>query len=287
MDRRRTRTAKRAGATVTAVAVLALGGCSGPEGEASNPATAVPAACDFRPDPDNTGPRGELPFSSVTVLADGESLEGATVTSLHVEGSDVTVRDVDVDGAVLVTGDHVILDRVSAEGISISSASDVRVERSDVGWGPADGIHVTSDGPDLVRDVVLSHNLVREPRASPEAHYDGTQVRGVRGLLIECSVYDAGGFDDTYNAAIYIENANGGARDVRIEHNWLLGSAWSLMVGTPGISLVGNRVGGDIKWGTCHLGSVPAGDAPVEQDNLLLDTGEVVELCGEEPGTTS
>lgn len=269
------------------VLALALGACTDPGDATVDPATAVPAACDFRPDPANTGPRGEVPFSPVTVLGDGESLENASVASLRVEGSDVTVRDVDVDGAVLVTGDRVTLDRVSADGIAISSATDVRVERSDIGPSPADGIHVTSDGPDLVRDVVLSHNLVRDPRAPPEAHYDGTQVRGVRGILIECSVYDAGKYQDTYNAAIYIENANGGARDVRIEHNWLLGSAWSLMIGTPGTTLLGNRVGGDIKWGTCYLGDVGEGGAPVERDNVLVDTGEVGDLCAEEPGGTS
>ena len=270
-----------------AMVVLALGGCSDRDEATVDPAAAVPPACDFRPAPDNTGPQSEVPFSSVTVLGDGESLENASVASLRVEGSDVTVRDVDVDGSILVTGDRVTIDRVSADGIAISSATDVRVERSDIGRGPADGIHVTSDGPDLARDVVLSHNLVREPRAGPDAHYDGTQVRGVRGILIECSVYDAGEYESTYNAAIYVENANGGARDVRIEHNWLLGSAWSLMIGTPGISLVGNRVGGDIKWGTCYLGDVDEGGAPVEQDNVLLDTGEVVDLCAEEAGGTS
>jgi hypothetical protein len=266
---------------------LALVGCSDPDEATVDPAAAVPPACDFRPAPDNTGPQSEVTSSPVTVLGEGESLENASVTSLRIEGSDVTVRDVHVNGEVLVTGDRVTLERVSAGGIAISSATNVRVERSDIGRGPADGIHVTSDGPDLVRKVVLSHNLVREPRAGPDAHYDGTQVRGVRGLLIECSVYDAGDYQDTYNAAIYVENANGGARGVRIEHNWLLGSAWSLMIGTPGISLVGNRVGGDIKWGTCYLGDVVEGGAPVEEDNVLLDTGEVVDLCAEEPGETS
>lgn len=269
-------------------AVVALGacvaGCSQPGQSPPDPDEVVPTACDFRPTPGNTGPRGDVPPSDVTVLGDGETLENASVTSLQIEGSDVTVRDVAVDGSVLVTGDHVTIDHVSAGGVAISSASDVRVERSDIGRGDEDGIHITSDGPDLVRDVVLSHNLVRDPRVPADAHYDGTQVRGVRGLLIECSVYDAGDFQDTYNAAIYLEDANGGAADVQIDSNWLLGSAWSVMVGTPGVSLVGNRVGGDIKWGTCYVGDLAEGDRPVERGNLRIDTGKPLELCGRGSG---
>lgn len=257
-----------------------LAGCTTSDGEVRDAVAAPSGACNFRPSPVNTGPRGDPEPSGTTVLGDGATLVDASVPSLRVEGKDVVVRDVEVEGTILVTGDDVVIDHVRAGGIAISSASRVRVERSEIAGGPGDGIHVTSDGPDLVQDVVLSHNLVHDPRVPPGAHYDGTQVRGVRGILVECSVYDAADYQDTHNSAIFIEDANGGAADVRIEHNWLLGSAWSLMIGTPGVTLTGNRVGGDIHWGTCHLSNVGEDDAPREQDNVSLETGRVTALCG-------
>ena len=101
---------------------------------------------------------------------------------------------------------------------------------------------------------MLRYNYIHDPRVPPEAHYDGTQVRGVNGLTIDCSVYDPGPFQWTFNAAVYLEDANGGYTNVRVTNNWLYGHAFPVMVGPGTSTFTKNRIGGDIKWDTCYVG---------------------------------
>ena len=236
------------------------------------------APCRMKPKMTNTGARGDLKSSGRTTLGDGATLTDARVSGLTISGTGVKVRNVHVDGTVLITGENVRLKRVTAEHIGISSAVDVVVAKSNIGYSPDDGIHVTSDGDRLVRDVVLRYNLVHHPEAPPESHYDGTQVRGVDGMVIRCSVYRAGPFQQTMNANIFLENANGGVSDVTIARNWLYGSAWSVMVSADSARLIGNRVGGDPHWGYCYLSS---GKDSIEASGNKTIGGGRVRLCGE------
>ncbi|GAA2117228.1 hypothetical protein GCM10009726_37280 [Nocardioides furvisabuli] len=226
----------------------------------------------------NTGASGTLRSSSRTVLGDGARLKNAHVSELMITGTDVRVTNVRVDGALDILGENVRLKRVTAPGVGISSAVNVLVAKSNIGYSPADGIHVTSDGDRLVRNVVLRYNLVHHPEAPPESHYDGTQVRGVDGMVIRCSVYRAGPFQETMNANIFLENANGGVSDVTIARNWLYGSAWSVMISADSARLVGNRVGGDPHWGYCYLSS---GKDSIEASGNKTTGGRRVRLCGE------
>jgi hypothetical protein len=234
--------------------------------------------CRMKPDNGNTGAKGELRASNRTVLRSGDSLHDARVSSLTISGTGVSVRNVHVDGSVLITGERVRMKGVTAEHIGISSAVDVVVAKANIGYGPDDGIHVTSDGDRLVRDVVLRYNYIHHPAAPPESHYDGTQVRGVDGMTIRCSTYRSGPFQETMNANIYLENANGGVRNVTVARNWLYGSAWSVMVSAESARLIGNRLGGKPHWGFCYLST---GKESIEsRGNVRVPGRRAIKLCG-------
>lgn len=237
------------------------------------------ARCRMKPSNDNTGARGQLQDVNVTELGDGARLSNARVSSLTITGTDVKVKNVHVDGRILITGEKVRLRRVTAQHIGISSAMDVVVAKSNVGYSTEDGIHVTSDGDRFIRRVVLRYNYIHHPQAPPDAHYDGTQVRGVDDLVIRCSTYDAGPFQDTFNANIYLENANGGVYNATIARNWLYGSAWSVMISAESARVIRNKFGGDIHWGYCYLGS--GSGAFESRGNIKVPERRKINLCGQ------
>jgi hypothetical protein len=231
----------------------------------------------MKPNNANTGAKGELRPSGVTVLGDGATLSNARVSNLTISGTDVKVRNVHVDGRILVTGEKVRLKRVTAKHIGISSAVDVVVARANIGYSIEDGIHVTSDGDRLVRRVVLQYNLIHHPRNPPGSHYDGTQVRGVDDMVIRCSTYRSGPFQETFNANVFLENENGGVTRVTVARNWLYGSAWGVMISAESARFIGNRFGGERHWGYCYLGSV-RGDFEF-RDNIKIPERRRINLC--------
>jgi hypothetical protein len=170
-----------------------------------------------------------------------------------------------------------LIDHVTTQGIAISSASNVTVQYANIGYSTEDAIHVTSDRGRMVRNVVLNHNYIHDPRVPADAHFDGTQVRGADGITIKCSVYDPGPFRWTYNAGVYLEDANGGTAHARVTNNWLYGFAFPVMVDGRGSVFTNNRLGGDIKWDTCLLGK---NAAFTSYGNVWDATGAHVNLCG-------
>jgi len=177
------------------------------------------------------------------------------VSSLEIQGTNVTVRNVSVAGGILVTGSGAFIDHVTTQGIAISSASNVTVQYANIGYSDADSIHITSDRGSYVTNVKLQYNYIHDPRVPAGAHYDGTQVRGADGVTISCSSYEAGSFLDTFNAAIYLEDANGGTSNVTVSNNWLSGSAFSIMMDARNTKLLNNQLSGDIHWDTCYVGT--------------------------------
>ncbi|HEV7194446.1 MAG TPA: hypothetical protein VGN19_00770 [Pedococcus sp.] len=215
----------------------------------------------------------------MTTLGNGQVLQNANVSDLVVSGNGVTVRNVQVNGSILVTGDGAMIDHVTAKGVSISSATGTTVQYANIGFGQGDGIHVTSDRGRLVRNVTLRYNYVHDPRVSSNAHYDGTQVRGIDGLNLSCSVYDPGPYQSMFNAAVYLEDANGGDNNIMVSHNWLYGFGFSVMMDAANVTLSANRVGGDIHWGLCRLGT-RSGDPNLQSAGNVEDAnGAAVTLC--------
>lgn len=235
----------------------------------------------MKPSASNTGATGTLQDNPTTVLKNGQTLENARVEELEIRGKGVTVRNVEVAGNVFITGNNAILDHVSATGIAISSATGSTVQYSNIGKSPEDGIHITSDRGSMVKNVVLSHNFIHSPKVPETAHYDGTQVRGVKGLVISCSTYDPGKYQTPFNAAIYLEDANGGNTNVSIEDNWLYGFGFSVMIDAPKTRIIGNRVGGDIHWGTCYLSDSVSVSSLRIRDNINEKTHKPEPMCSE------
>jgi Right handed beta helix region len=253
---------------------------------ASSEAPVQAASGCSKPSAANTGASGSRTRKSTTVLSSGQTLENADVSSLEITGSGVSVRNVKVDGYIgVVMGSDVTLDHVTTQGIGISSASRVTVQYANIGYSRAgDAIHVTSDRGQQVRNVVLRHNYIHDPQSPEGAHYDGTQVRGVDGLVIECNVYDPGPFQWTMNAAVYLEDANGGNSNVRVSDNWLYGYAFPVMIGAGrSFTLRDNKVGGDIKWDVCYRLDGLSASEPTSSGNVWDPSGKPLDLCG--PGS--
>jgi hypothetical protein len=238
------------------------------------------SSCAFKPSASTTGATGSRTRRSVTVLTDGQTLEDADVAGLEIRGSHVTVRNVSVNGNILVTGDNAMIDHVTAQGVGISSASNVTVQYADIGYSTEDAIHVTSDRGRMVRNVVLRYNYLHDPRVPTGAHYDGTQVRGASGVVIDCSVYNPDSFQWTFNAAIYLEDANGGYSNVRVSNNWLYGFAFPVMVDSGTSTFTNNRIGGDIKWDVCYPAKGLNSSNFQSSGNVWDATNAKLNLCG-------
>jgi hypothetical protein len=247
--------------------------------ETSNTPNVSAGSCGIKPSASNTGPTGTLQDNPTTVLKDDQTLENARVNGLEISGNNVAVRNVEVSGNIYIVGNNAMLDHVRATGIAISSASGATVQYSNIANSAEDGIHITSDRGSMVRDVLLSHNFIHSPKVPESAHYDGTQVRGVDGLVVKCSTYDPGKYRNPYNAAIYLEDANGGDTNVTIKNNWLYGFGFSVMIDAPKTRIIGNRVGGDIHWGTCDLGDGVRPSSLHIRDNLNDETDKPEPLC--------
>jgi hypothetical protein len=252
-----------------------------PTPKASNTQSDPNDSCETKPSASNTGATGQLKDSSTTVLNNGQKLENVRLRELEVRGKNVILRNVEVAGNIFITGDNAMLDHISTTGIGISSAAGTTVQYSNISNSDEDGIHITSDRGSMVKNVILNHNFVHTPNVPESAHYDGTQVRGVKGLVISCSTYDPGKYRSPYNAAVYLEDANGGNTKVSIENNWLYGFGFSVMIDSPKTRIIGNRVGGDIHWGTCDLGDSVTVSSLKIRDNINDETGKPEPLCSE------
>jgi len=264
--------------------VLAATGPAPTLGATAAQAAAAPAKkCTIRPTNENTGAHGPRTDRLVTRLGSGSTLQNANVSSLEIDGSAVTVRNVRVSGNIFVSAgsSHVRIIRATTQGVGISSASDVVVRRSNIGYSTGDAIHVTSDAGSLVRNVRLRYNFIHDPRVTDGSHYDGTQVRGVDEMLIDCSTYRAGQYRDGYNAAVYLENANGGDSNVTVQRNWLYGYAFSVMVDAKSATFTGNRIGGNPHWGACYLGTSSGSNGFSSSGNVAVPSHKHVSLCGQ------
>lgn len=238
------------GAVVT---TLAVASCGAPPPEPVP--TTSPTPCAQLPTRETVGPRsapastthGPVNLRAPRAVA-GERIVGDVV----VNSPGVTLADAEVVGTIRIRADHVSLTRVRAHSVVVSSASHVLIEDSEFTGGKDDGIHITSDRGITATDVTVRRSYVHNPALEGDAHYDGIQVRGVDGLVIDCSYFDAGGYDQRQNAGIFLEEANGGNRRVDVRDNLIKGFAWSLMIRSPGVTVFGNTVEEVARWGPCY-----------------------------------
>jgi hypothetical protein len=197
-------------------------------------------------------------------------IENKTISGdVTIAAANVTIRNSKVTGSIAVArpgvGARIITNTVPV--VSISSSQDVVIERNDMGFASdKDTMHVTSDNGAKVTDVRIANNYIHDPFTSGN-HYDGLQVRGADRLTVYCNNFDLGAPQEYYNAAVYLEPANGGHSGVVVDNNWLFGGAFGFMYGpdNDGMTrLTNNHFGGQYLWqsdtsdAACYGSAVPA-----------------------------
>lgn len=262
-----------AGMTLAALVVASCG--APPEEPAPEPVPTTPPLCAQLPTRETVGP-ASTPVSTSegpVNLRAPQAMEGQRIAGdLVVNAPGVSLVDLEVAGTIRIRADHVTLSRVRAQTVVVSSASHVTIEDSEFTGGADDGIHITSDRGTTSSDITVRRSYIHSPARGGEKHYDGIQVRGVDGLVIDCSAFDAGDYEPRQNAGIFLQEANGGNRNVTVRDNLIKGFAWSLMVGSPGVEVTGNTVAQAARWGPCYPTIGP--DSRFEGNSMQAPPGD-------------
>lgn len=215
------------------------------------------------------------PMAGGIVDASGEIANAVFDSDVVFTGSDLTLRNVRVTGEAIIRGDRVQVAGSEFGALSISGSDDVTVVGTEVfGRTGLDGIHITSDTGPVTR-VVIRDSLIHSPKVTATSHYDGIQVRGVDGLTLERVRIDLGAFVPQHNAALFLEDANGGNRNVTVTDSELVGGGYTLYSFASGVRITGTVFGGG-RWGNLFPRS-RTGDV-VEFSGNTDDAGRALEL---------
>lgn len=228
--------------------------------------------------PDTTGVPDGVGLTEAdpgTYDEDGLVLDGVHIDGdLLLTGDNQVLRNSRVEGHVAVRGTGQVVEDSELGSLAVSGATSFTARRTEIfGERGEDGIHVTS-GRNPTSDVVIEQCWIHSPKVDADSHYDGVQVRGVTGLTLRGNTIDLGAWKPEYNAAVFLEDANGGNSDVLVEDNVVNGGGYSLYLEGSDVSLVGNRFGRDSKWGLVY----PDHDAFSATDNAWADDGTAVDL---------
>ena len=247
----------------------------------ATPATPAPTpACSDRPDQGDTGAVGIQSTSSVRALVKNRAVLSKVRVNgaLTVTGDGVVVRNVKVDGPIIVLGNNVTLHRVTAERVVGTGASNLTVSRSNLSGGGT-AVHITSDrGPDRrVRNVKLLNNYIHDPSPGEQDSYSGTHLRGANGVTIWCSNYALGGYG---NAAIFMEDVNGGTSNVKVTNNWLNGGGSTIFTDARRVTVKRNVFGTAARSGLCRTTG-----QHIRQARNQMEDGTPVRPCADaQPG---
>ncbi|MBM7771966.1 hypothetical protein JOD54_002170 [Actinokineospora baliensis] len=194
--------------------------------------------------------------------------------------ADLIFRDCEFNSGLVLRGDRLTMERTRiAGGLSLSGVDTALLRLIDVHHSGTDLLHITSDSGQC-SDITISDSVFRNPVPIEDAHSDGLQVRGVRGLTIRHCSFDMGPWvlvagKDTLNSCVFLQNAQGGNHDVRIEDTYLDGAGFALVVDVVHGRLIlkGNRWGVQDHHGPVSLtGAVPT----LAQDNRRYVSGTLV-----------
>jgi hypothetical protein len=242
-----------------------------------------PSGC-VQPNATNTGATGTLAAYNGPRVIDtpGTVVENKQISGdIVITAPNVVVRNSRSDGIIYIHpgGDNAVVSNVNGKGVTVSSANGALIERNNmINDSGDDTFHVTSDQGAYVDTITIRGNYVHDPSVA-NSHYDALQVRGASNLLVECNTFDLGRYNPEFNAAVYLENDNGGYSNARVVNNWLLGGAFNVMLGGAndgGVILDGNKMGGDVGWGLC-MAQDPS-SKPAQQSGNTLN-GVPVKPC--------
>ena len=235
--------------------------------------------------PDTTGVPGGVrlePHDAGTEDRDGLVLDGVLVAGdLELVGEGQVLRNSRIEGQLVVRGADITVEDSEVGGLAITSATGVVARRVEVfGHLGSDGIHVTSDSGARASDILVEGCWVHSPQVEAQSHYDGIQVRGVDGLTLYGNTFDLGPWQEPYNAAIFLEDANGGNVDVLVERNIINGGGYAVYVQGQDVRFVDNRFGRDAKWALIFPEHAPF----QESGSVWADDGSALSLLAEADG---
>ncbi len=231
--------------------------------------------------PDGTAltplPGGTIPAGGTTIanaVIDGDAL---------FTGSNLTLRNVRVTGHAVIRGDNVVIERSQVGALSLSGTWGVRVSGVDVaGAVGQDGIHITStSGTGQAGAITITDTWVHNPLVTPTSHYDGIQVRGVDSLTLQRVAVDLGTYQPRYNAALFLEDVDGGNRNVTVADSRFTGGGYEVYSFGVNIAYRGSVFGGG-RWGHLYPSSPTfaitdfTGNADTAGSPLTLAAGQFV-----------
>jgi len=238
---------------------------------ASSAASARTPSCRAKPDATNTGASGQLNVSSVRSLAkrDSKLTDVSLKRTLVVSGDGSVVRNVSVNGRIIITGDDVTLDHVTAKSVILSGASHLTVSNANLSGGGT-AIYVTSDraAAHRVSRVKLVRNYIHDPDSKKRSSYSGTHLHGAKDVTISCSNYTVGG---SGKAAIFMD---GGTSDVVVSNNWLSGGEFTVSTDAKQVTLTKNVFDTAARSRLCQTA-----DQPITQSRNRLSDGSRVKPC--------
>ncbi len=272
---------------------------TGGGGTSAPPATTPPPSGGTIPPPSNPG----FPNASNTGVPAGTSLTNYTgptnnnSSNIVLEnlnfptagspgyyifsGNNVTIRNSYFASGVLFNGDNITVEHNTInDGVSFSGTAGVTFRYNNVQNFAGDGLHVTADsGP--VSNVTLAYNYVHAPNPGCGDHADGLQVRGVNGLSLVGNTIDMGPWvqvcgADVLNAAVFLEDANGGNSSITINGNYVNGGGYIVRL-TPGANqtITNNAFGNDGHYGQV-LNDTDPGNIVNKSGNYFLSNGNPI-----------
>ena len=158
-------------------------------------------------------------------------------------GSGLTLRNVRVTGTATFRGDDVTITDSEFGAVVLSGTARLTATRIDVfGASGKDGIHITSDtGPATA--VVIADSWIHNPVVTSTTRYEGVVVRGVDGLTLRNTLVDLGAYTSQHHAALFLEHANGGNRNVTVTGSRLLGGTYVLASTATNVQVTGSVLG--------------------------------------------
>lgn len=255
--------------------------------------TTPPPAGSTRPDASNTGPAAGTVFtlyggsgghSSSNLTYDGVRFPEVTGSPFYYQfyGNNLTFKNCNFEDGVIFYGDNVRVENCLIKGgVSFSGSANGVLDRNNI-FEYADGIHVTSDSGQ-VTNLTISNNYVHHPAAVCGSHTDGLQVRGINGLTVTNNAIDIGPEqivcgEGIVNAAIYLEDDNGGNSNVTIAGNYLNGGGYIVRLQhTVNLRITSNRFGPDMLFDFIEDETNP-GDVVEFTGNVVDATGAPINL---------
>ncbi len=165
------------------------------------------------------------------------------------------------DGVQFTRADGLVVQDSSIKaGISVSSVNGATFRRVDVDGTSGDIMHITGDQNNNTipcRNITIEDSFLHGPEPGVGDHNDGIQVRGCLGLTLTRTVIDMGPWvlapdgNNALNAALFLQNANGGNSNVVVTDCWMNGAGYTLQCdpvsGT--FAVTGLQVGKDYEFG--------------------------------------